>query len=210
MARDAQLEQIARAQYSALTKSYLVPLSDLSLEDRRAMREDADLNILGAALDLKFKSSGQDLVIRDILPTTDLVVGSGLIATPATPAAEDWILPAAGVVGTESQWFSALLGVDRAMGFYGISVEATPTPISRLRLTLGANSTTVRGVFQLDQLNSRLETIGYFSETVVFVRNDTIRAMVMPRIAYAALSQRVALMGRIVEPIQNTVSAPSA
>jgi hypothetical protein len=181
------------------TKSYLIPVGDLSLDDRGVMRRDTDITLMENALRLKVRDAPEDLIIRDPLPNTDL----GLAAQ------EDWLIAGAGVVAVELQYFNPALATTRVLGFYGVSVESAPPSISRVRLTQGAASTTVKGVFQLEPLYSRLETAGYFSESVIFPPNQVVRVMVMPRLAFAVNTERLAFLARIVEPIGDVVSTPS-
>jgi len=184
----------------APTKSYLIPIGDLSLDARVSIRQNAEEVLVNAARDLAIRSNDRDLIIRDTLPNTDL----GLAAQ------EDWLIAGAGVVATELQYISAVLAVDRCIVFYGLGVETAAASISRLRMTLGAGSALIRGVYQLEQLYSRLEPAGYFSEAVLFTRQETCRIMVMPRLAFAANTERLHLLARTIEPIGAIVSAPSA
>lgn len=188
------------ARRSGVTRSYLIPVGDLSLDERRGMRANTDDVLVASALELAIRTNPDDLILRDTLPFTDL----------ALAAQEDWLIAGAGVVATELQYFSSALAVDRCIGFYGLSYESVPPSISRVRFTLGAASAQIRGSYQIEKLNSRLETAGYFSEAVVFTRQETARILVMPRLAFAANTQRLALDSRTVEPIGAVVSAPSA
>lgn len=194
----------------AATTSYLIPVGDLTLDERRALRNDVDRQLAAVAGPggQVIVTDPRNLLIRDCLPNTDFGVGIGGPAVGAGTA-EDWLEQIAGVVGAEHQYFAAVLPVDRCVGFYGISVETAAAPVSRVRLTLGAASAQIRGVYQLEKLYTRLETAGYYSEAVIFTRNETVRVMVMPRIAYAALGNRLELLARTAEPIGGVVSAKS-
>ena len=183
----------------AVTKSYLIPVGDLSLSDRQGIRGNVDDVITQNALRLAIRDREEDLIIRDTLPFTDL----------ALAAQESWLVPAAGVVAAETQFFASLIAVDRVIGFYGIGPETVPIAFSRIRLTLGAASAQIRGVFQIEQLNARLEPAGYFSEAVVFTRQETVRVLLMARLATALNTQTFSLFARTVEPIGAVVSAPS-
>ena len=195
----ANLEEIKRGAPLRATSSYLIPVGDLSLEDRQALRRDADRKLIMNALDARIKSDDKDLLIRDTLPNTDL----GLAAQ------EDWLIAGAGILATELQYLSAAVANNRVIGFFGVSVESAPASISRLRLTLGAASAQTRGSYQLEQLYSRLEPAGYFSELVQFVQIEVCRIMVMPRLAFVANSERLAFMARTVEPIGGVISTAS-
>lgn len=183
----------------AVTTSYLIPVGDLSLEARLGIRAAVDVKLQEAAQRLKIRDHPDDMVIRDTLPLTDLTLA----------ATDDWLIPGPGVAGTALQYFSSLLGIDRCVGFFGVGVETALASNSRLSLTQGAASAQIRGVYHLEQLNSRLEPAGYFSETIIFIRQETIRAMVIPRLAYAANTERMHLFARTIEPIGSVISAPS-
>ncbi len=147
------------------TKSYLIPLSDLTLADRQEIRANVQAILQANAERLAIRDNLADLIIRDTLPFTDL----GLAAQ------EDWLIAGAGILATELQYFSSLVAQDRVISFFGLGVESAAASISRVRLTLGAASTTVRGVFQLEALYSRLEPTGYFSSPIVYTRQETAR-----------------------------------
>lgn len=192
----------------AFTKSYLIPVDDLTLEDRRMMRASVDEALKVAAISLALQPDESSLLVRDTLPNTDLGVGIGGPAVGAGTA-EDWLDQIAGVIGAEHQYFASVIANDRCIGFWGVSAESAPPSISRVRLTLGAASAQTKGVFQLEPLYTRLNTVGYFTEAIIFKRVETCRVMVMPRLAYAALTERIALLARTVEPIGAVVSASS-
>ncbi len=181
------------------TKSYLIPVGDLSLDDRRMLRKNSDEVLINNAIRLRIRDDENDFLLRDTLPNTDL----GLAAQ------EDYLVAGAGIVATELQYFAPVLAQDRCIAFFGLGVESAAASISRVRLTLGAASAQARGVFQIEQLYSRLEPAGYFSEAVIFTRQETIRCMVMPRIAFVANSERLHFYAKTIEPIGAVVSAPS-
>jgi len=180
------------------TKSYLIPVGDLSLEARVVMRQDSDNILIQNALRLRVRDDPKDLIVRDILPNADL----GLAAS------DDWLVPVAGVVGAESVYFSVALPNTVVHAYYGISVETVPFTFSRIRLAQSATATNVKGVFQLEQLFSRLEPVGYFSQPVIFPNQQVIRVLLMARIASLLNTQRVTLLGRAAEPIGDTISSP--
>lgn len=186
------------------SKSYLVPIGDLTLQERQEIRGNVNQVLDANASRLAIRDRLDDLIIRDTLPNTDLGMTSAGAAV-----AEDWLIPGAGVVGTEQQYLSAQLAQDRVIAFFGVGSESAAASIARIRLTLGAASTTVRGLFQLEALNTRLEPAGYFSSPIVFTKQETARIMVLPRIAFAAFSERLTLFARTIEPIGAVVSVPS-
>jgi len=190
---------IGNIDLNMVTKSYLLAVDDLNEADRKAIRNNCDLVLVDNALRQAIVDTEKDLIVRDIFPNNDL----GLAAT------DDFLVAGPGVAGTDLQYINAVVGVDQEWGFYGVGVESANPCISRLRMTLGAASSQIRGAFQLEQLYTRLQPAAYFGETVVFKKQERMRVMIMVRTAFAANGQRLELFGRVVEPIGAVVSAPS-
>jgi len=188
------------AMEATATRSYLIPGSDLSLDERRAIRGDTDKRLMDAALKVGIRADVRELIIRDTSPNVDL----GLAAQ------DDWLIAGAGVVGVELQYINAVIAQDRVVGFYGAAAELAAIPsLSRLRFTVGAASATTWAQYALEQLYTRLEQFGYFGEPVLYTRTQTARIMVMPRIAFIVNSERLTLFARTIEPLGERISAPS-
>jgi len=183
----------------SFTKSYLIPIGDMSLDDRKGTRANTDQVLINTAPRLAIRDMSADLVIRDSSPNVDLSLA----------AQDDWLVAGAGVVAAETAYTAFALPQDKLIAFFGLGVENAPPGVSRVRFTLGAASGEVRGYFHLEQLYSRLETAGYFSEPIHYIRNEFIRILVMARIAFAVNTQRIHLMARTLEPIGVTVAKPS-
>lgn len=187
------------ADVQRVTKSYSIPISDLTLAERQNVRAAVDANLLTAALKTAIRDDPSQLIIRDALPNLDL----GLAAT------DDWLIAGVGVAGTELQYISQLIAQTQAIGVYGVSIEQANPAISRIRLSLGPASNTTLAQYQIEDTYPRLEPVAYFSEPTVFPKNVTARIMVMPRTAFAANTQRLQLLARTIEPLGDVISTPS-
>lgn len=183
----------------AYTTSYITPAEDMSLEDRRAARKSGQDWLLNSGAEMRIRFNQGDLLIRDIYPNTDL----GLAAQ------RDWLVAGAGVVGTDLQYFVPTLPAGRVIVFWGAGTLMALPGISVLRLTQGAASATTRGEYQLETLYNAERPVGFFSEPVGFLPNEVARGMVMPRLAFAVNTERLFLLGRVLEPIGAIISAPS-
>lgn len=181
----------------ASVRSYLIPRADLDLASRAALRINVDAKLEEAARKLAIRPSIDDLVIRDTLPTTDLGMAAG----------ESWIDPIAGVAAVEHVYFTVVVAQDRVIGFWGVGVETATAGIDQVRFQVAAGS--VRGHFQIEQLQSSLEPVGYFSEAVIFTRQETLNCRVLPRLAYLAATERLHMFARTIEPLDAIVSRPS-
>ena len=186
----------------AATTSYLIPAGDLSLDERRSMRQNADAKLLSAATKLKIRDNPDDLCIRDVLPFTDFALA---------PAAnnEEWLMAGPGVNGTDLQYFASQLAVERCVVFFGLWLGSVPYGVTRVRLTQGATSAQIRSAYQVEKLEPRLEPFGYFNEGVIFIRQEVVRIMVMPKAAFAANTLRLGFEARTIEPIGLVISGPS-
>ena len=193
--------------FGRATYSYLIPKGDLSLSDRAGMRAEADHDLVQKAVDLSIKTDPNDLLVRDTLPYTDLNMSDASAAHD-----ESWILANAGVVGTDAVMFVNAIPQNKVVSFWGVSVEGPVNAVSRIKLGIGTGSalSTTLAIFQLEELYSALEPVGYFSQGIMFVQLDNAMGLVMPRIAFPAYQQRLALLARTCEPIMTLISRPSA
>lgn len=188
----------------AKTTSYIIPIGDLSLEGRAAMRMNVDQKLTALAGKLAIRPSEDDLVIRETLPNFDL--GLTDVAAAIT---NSWLIPGAGVVGTNLQYFAPVIAQDHAVGVYGIGNESTPGSISVVQLTQGPASAQARGQYQIEDLYLELVPKGYLSEAITFSRGEVMRVMVLPRLAFAVFTERLHLLSRTIEPVGFIISAPS-
>ncbi len=187
----------------AATFNTIIPIGDLTLEERKALRMNAENNLIKAALDLKIRDREEALYVRQGHPTTDLAIGS------VANTAQDWNIGVAGVAGTTMQWFAAALAINRCLTIYGLSIAQVPASVSLITLSQGPASAQIRFVGQLEELEARLEMVGLFSEGIIFIQQETIRAQLMPKVAWAANAYRLPLLTRVVEPIGLVISGPS-
>lgn len=193
---------MAQSRYEHTTRSYLVPIGDVNLEQRQQKRVNCDDVIIEVALRRQIKDRPEDLTVRDTLPNTDLGV-AGL--------QNSWLVAAAAVVAAETVFTAAAIAINNVVGFYGIAPETTPVVWSFVRFAVGtaAAPTITRGLFHLEQLNSRFEPVGYFSEIPYFERTEFCRISLMARAAAAGATQVVPMLARTCEPIGTIITMPS-
>ena len=95
------------------------------------------------------------------------------------------------------------LNAVRIAVWYGVAVETAGFPVSRLTWRSGGPVGNIIGEFDLEQMINRLESIGFFSEPVIFDPTLAYSGTVRCRIVTGLLS-RVQPMGFIVEPAGTT------
>lgn len=183
------------------TLSEIVPLGDLSAEERRYIRQTVDVNLVKLAILKAISNDPSGLVLRDLLPYTDL----GL--TGATNGNE-WLITSAATAGTLLQYFSYQLSTTQCFAFWGVSLSPdSVSNISTLRFLFGPGGAQVKAYFQLEQLYNRLEPQGYFSSPLYYVAQDTVICQVGPLTSFAASSERLPLLARVVDQFGNVISA---
>jgi len=170
----------------------------MSLEERRAVRDSADLNAADSLMQSTNRKDYSQIVVRSPQPLADFAVAG---------AGQSWLIPGPSVVGTEINLINAvLLTAVQAVTFYGIGLISVPVGISRLRFLKGAGD--VRAVMSTEELETRLEPSGYFAQQQVYAPQDTLTVPVLPKAVFA--NSTIVLMGRFAEPRGNLITAPLA
>ena len=120
---------------------------------------------------------------------------------------DDWQTPALNAVNTFYTIFNGVvtptLNAVRIAVWYGVAVETAGFPVSRLAWRSGGAAGNIIAEFDLEQLINRLESIGFFSEPVIFDPTLPYSGTVRCRNNTGLLS-RVQPMGFIFEPAGTT------
>jgi len=118
---------------------------------------------------------------------------------------DQWNTAALAAVGSSYSVFQAIsapaanLRMNKIVVFYGIMIEETPNPVSRLTFRRNNATGITIAEFDLESLGTMEKQMGFFSEPVVIDNNVSFAAQVMARIATGAAA-RVQLMNFIFEP----------
>jgi len=120
---------------------------------------------------------------------------------------DDWQTPALAAVNTFYTIFNGVvaptLNAVRIAVWYGVAVSTAGFPVSRLTWRTGGAAGNIIAEFDLEQLINRLESIGFFSEPVIFDPTLPYSATVRASAATGLLC-RVQPMGFIAEPAGTT------
>jgi len=145
---------------------------------------------------LKQGNTPASIDVREPQPTLDFAC-----------AIDDWQSAALAAVNTFYTIFNGVvtptLNAVRIAVWYGVAVETAGFPVSRLTWRSGGAAGNIIAEFDLEQLINRLESIGFFSEPVVFDPTLPYSGTVRARIVTGLLA-RVQPMGFIVEPAGTT------
>ena len=184
--------------------SYSVPTAELTLSDMKKYRIDAVESGVTRALALGIARTREELVVRDLLPLTDL-------GTAATGwLTEEYIT--VGAVAAGWIWafsFAAVpqLARTKIAVFYGwADVMAVPIATG-VRFRLGATGATTKAVF-LPQLaiQGKMEPDVYFTEPIVYDPEDFVFIEIYTTAATPAGGEQIPFRALIIERVGGTVS----
>lgn len=186
------------------TTSYVIPIGDLSLDSRGNVRDTVDAGLVQFALDRKITTEASALVVRDVLPFTDL----GLAGQTNS---EDWLIVGAATAGTLLNYLAAKqLTTTQAIAFYGVGSPMASPGVSGLKFLFGNSGAQVKAYYHLQQLFMRLEYAGYFGSPLYYGPQEYVQIQVMPITSFAQNTEYLTLFAREVEQFGFTISAKNA
>ena len=178
--------------------SYLIQKEDTSVTDRRNFRSAA----MEAGIQKAIKSGLGDrrqLITRGFTNIRD-----------AGAVLDEWRSAALAVAGNEYSVFQAVaapvLAANKVAVFYMVQVETVPLPVSLLRCRYGGLAGNIALEFDLEQLASAWEMVGYFSEPFVVGPTGIFAINVVARTPATLVLAQVELGGFVIEPLGQTLS----
>jgi len=174
--------------------SYVLPARLVPAYEEKKLRIELEDILAKLSINAGIVTSRESLVIRDVLPAGDLGLGN------------NWWLSAALVANTEMTFINVALGNRRHLAFYGVSTEAAAPAISMAYFRIGATGSSTFLLANLEGLYAEQEPVGYFSEPVIYVPNETVFIRLLPRVTNAA-GERIKLHALLAEPKGEAVSS---
>lgn len=190
--------------------SYLVPTEEISLANQERLRNGAEYAGKQTLLN-KSQVPIADAVARDADYVIDFI-------TPAAPAAvaglAGWLSAPFAAAATPYSLFAtnvpaALATItvphNQVWVFYKVNIITLNDPATMLFFTIGSSANR-KAQFDLECLYTKLCTDGYFSQPVVYAKQDVVGITARSRLALgAAVGARIRLGCLIIENLQNTV-----
>jgi hypothetical protein len=188
--------------------SYAVPTNELTLTDIRAFRSAAVEAGIVRALALGIARSRDELIVRHLLPFTDL--GGAAIGWTQ----EQYRNPAIAAVGWGSPFdagalpaFAPTLANSKVAVFYKYADYSAIPNVSGVRFRVGGTGATTRATFFFQlPLGAKLEPDIYFTEPVVYDPQDVVYIEHYYTGVVGALAEAFAFEAFIVERAGATVS----
>jgi hypothetical protein len=187
--------------------SYIVPTNELTLTDIKMFRSAAVESGITRALALGLARTRDELVVRYLLPGTDLGITTGW-------ALEQYRNPVIAAAGWGSPFdtgalpaFAPTLANSKVAVFFKFADYSANPSVSAIRFRVGGTGATTKGVFQLQlETNAKLEPDVYFTEPVVYDPQDVVYIEFYYTQAVAALAESFAFNAFIVERAGANVS----
>ena len=163
----------------------IIPASEITVEDITAIKQAVVDKLFEVAMAMTGLKK-EDLIVRPILPSTDLGLTNETWETPSLTA-NAW-----------NTYFSKQLNDQRFIGFYGVSNLSPDPVVTAIKFSVGAGKTKVLDVLQIEDLYSDSERVdGYFKAPIIYKEKQYCNCDIYAR---AAGSDRLILKGFVVEP----------
>jgi hypothetical protein len=214
-------------------RNYLINVQDMSLMDKREYKLkalaaglercevkgignlNADIprlqNIPSARINDRVQAIYAHLqtgAFPESIDQRELVTGPARSDLVAATALDTMVTAALAVVGTPYSCFQAIgapqLLINRLVVFWGVSVTTVPIPVSWLIFRTGGALGNVKGMFDLQPQNGRLEFDAFYSEPVVYDPQEVFAAQVLCSLA-TGVAANVHLHNFLFGPAGQTV-----
>lgn len=178
----------------------IISIDELSIDALKAMR-DMVANALLDMVSKKANKSRSELIVRDILPLTDLGFNT-----------EEWSNQTAQSSGAWTKDWSHELDEDQGAAFYGVAIQDETCDLIFVRFKLGATGATTKAIYSLQRLikegqeESDKKQTGFFPEPVYYGGKETPYVDYYARGSVSQYAAHVVLIGLFCEPKGENVS----
>jgi len=174
------------------SKSLLIPARAISSVEEKMVRDSLSSRLL----DLLLKSGKivnlGDGVVREALPNTDFAL-----------AAQDFITGAL-VINTEATYINVALAANKYLGIYFVANLVAAPVITVIHFRTGAGGASTKASVMPQKLWAEMEPVGYLTQPIIYVPNETVFIRVVPNAASAG--ERLFIGALVAEPRGETVS----
>jgi len=180
-------------------------------EEKKAIETDVVTELKRRAIAQKIVASEADLVVRDILPETDLGLTS-----------EEWIQ--SGVAGIYTLVISGRNPENKVWGIYGVKNEhvtavsgpvkpsaanlsgghAAIPPVIAIKWGLGAGAAKVKDIWHLQRMYVQNDEV-YTDQPVIYNKKELFTIYMLARVNASGADGHLILLGKVAEPKGETI-----
>jgi len=174
----------------------MIDSREVTEEQLRAVRAEIKQNLL-AMVSKKSNKPTTSLIVRDILPATDLGLNT-----------EEWDNQTELASGTWTKDWDHQLDDDEGVVFYGVHGHDDASDIMFARFKLGATGATVKDLISVQAIDNGVKRLnkGYFGTPVYYIGKEHIYIDYYARATVAAAAGHIELMGMFCEPSGEQIS----
>jgi hypothetical protein len=166
-------------------------LYPLKPEEIKSLQDATDSYLINRAIETKIATSPSDLIVRDLLPGTDLNGTSG----------EVWVQ-----VCSAYQYNTAYSGKNpstKMFAIFGVKNKNATPRTAALRFKVGAGGAKVKDIWQIEQAYLESNTAVFTSDPIKYEKQETF---VIENYGVTSGEDGVILLGRVVEPRNETIT----
>ena len=170
--------------------SFVIPASEFEIADIAAIKQQ----VIDALMSVATRMTGltpEQLVVRNLLPKTDLGLANEYWETPSLTA-NDW-----------TNYFTKQLDDQQFIVFYGVANLSPDPKVTALRFKVGSGTgTKTLDVIQLEELYTNTErTDGFFKRPIIYKERQYANIDVYSK---ATGTEPLMLRGFVIEPAGRT------
>jgi len=158
-------------------------MSDAQIQ---ALEEQLISELEKRAINQKVAATG-NLVVRDILPYTDLGYTDNYWSVALTTATSY------NAVGSDKD-----LDGKKVIGFMGFRILSAKPIVKLIKFSVGSGATKIKDIWQIEQCQNQNIVEGFTKEPVIYNMNDTIN--IDAWIASTTGTEKLVLLGKVAEP----------
>lgn len=173
----------------------MIDAREMSVSDLKALRATVKETLLNMVAE-KSKKPKTSLIVRDILPLTDLGLNT-----------EEWDNETAQVAGAWTEDWHHQLNEDEGVAFYGVHFHDDTFDLIFIRHKLGATGATVKNLTGLTPIDNNENDLNKgYHKPVYYSGNENVYIDYYARANVAAAAAHVELIGMFCEPRGEQIS----
>lgn len=181
-------------------------------EEKKAIESDVIAELKRRAIAQKIVASEADLVVRDILPETDLGLTSEewiesgvagtytLVISGRNPENKVW-----GIYGVKNEHVTAVSGAVKPnlMAVSGAAVAMIP-PVLAVKWGLGAGAAKVKDIWHIQRMYVQNDEV-YTDQPVIYNKKELFSIYMLARVNTSGADGHLILLGKVAEPKGETI-----
>ena len=174
----------------------LVPLSKITENQYKELIDSIKAKLLNLAAK-ELNKSPADLVLREVMPMTDLGYTT-----------ETWDNENALTATTWTTEISHALDNDEYIAFIGVENQTDDPQVIGMKFKVGSGGATTRDIQMLESLYTEDNHKAMFKDPIIYKANEYVFIQYYAKATVAAAGEKIGLIAFIVKPYGEEISGP--